>query len=431
MKTKTTAAAAVPQRLPHSLFGRLRLISLVKALLILAIVALIMHQLEIYNPSNVVAKKLLSKALPALPPTAESLTTFADEFGWDLVVSGPDFFWTSLAEPPTQALLAQKPKADYAFFWVRSVRWLAYRQGDWQVYISNVKIPFSPSAKRIIAHGLLLLLALMFLNNWAIRRLFSPIKALRSGADRIAAGDLEYRIDTTRQDELGALTHSVNSMADRLHSGLEEKRQLLLAMGHELRTPLTRVKLLLAMLPASDDRDQINRNLDAINDLVVTLLDAEALSGGFVALHKEEVEPGDFLADCLVGYPGQIDLKCAVSLPRLQIDRTWMRIVLNNLLGNAFKYGAQQVDVAARADALRIVIAVTDDGIGIDPAIIEKLGQPFYRPDSSRSRKTGGHSLGLYLSRIIIERHGGKLQVENRRQRGTKVWFSLPLERQG
>ena len=411
----------------RSLFGRLFLISLITAILILIVVFSTLRDIQIHNPSNQISHNLLTLTFAETPPTPEGLRRIETDTGWDLIVTGPGFLWPGPEKTNLLPRLEEEAgDTDYGFFWLDKQRWLVFRQGDFNYFITTFKLAFSAGFKRILLRGLIALLVVSFLSYCTIRWLFMPIKDLKSGADRIAGGDLNHRMATKRSDEIGAVTHSVNDMADRLRQALEEKRQLLLAVGHELRTPLTRIKLLLEMLPESRDREQVIRNLDEINHLVVTLLDAEALSGGFVALERTRTDIKGFLQKCCAVLDQPVAIQVADEPPPITLDQTRMQIVLRNLLTNAFKYGGQTVSIEARQSGGRLDIAVIDDGWGIDEDVIKQLGQPFYRPDGARSRKTGGHGLGLYLSRTIVESHGGRLIIKSRKGQGTRVIIELP-----
>lgn len=74
-----------------------------------------------------------------------------------------------------------------------------------------------------------------------------------------------------------------------------------------------------------------------------------------------------------------------------------------------------------------VFIAVTDSGVGIEPEFLPHITEPFYRPDPSRQRKTGGYGLGLYLCRMITEAHGGQLEITSTVDVGTRVQVSLTI----
>ena len=117
---------------------------------------------------------------------------------------------------------------------------------------------------------------------------------LKKGAERIEKGDLNYRVQSNRQDELGELTESINHMADSLQSMLEAKRQLLMAISHELRTPITKAKLRLEFMPESDEKEQLREDIDEIDLLISDLLETERLNNEHAALAEESVFISEF-----------------------------------------------------------------------------------------------------------------------------------------
>jgi signal transduction histidine kinase len=93
-----------------------------------------------------------------------------------------------------------------------------------------------------------------------------------------------------------------------------------------------------------------------------------------------------------------------------------MRLLLRNLLDNALRHGgaaAQLPLVHLEAQDANIVLTVRDHGPGVDDAVLPQLAEPFYRPDSARERASGGVGLGLYLSRLVAQAHGGRFAVAN------------------
>jgi signal transduction histidine kinase len=102
-------------------------------------------------------------------------------------------------------------------------------------------------------------------------------------------------------------------------------------------------------------------------------------------------------------------------------------IVLRNIIGNALKYSPEgaPVEVSARVFGAGVCLTVADRGGGIPEEDLERVFEPFYRVDRSRSRETGGYGLGLHLCRRIVEAHGGRIVVRNRAGGGAEVevWF--------
>ncbi len=282
---------------------------------------------------------------------------------------------------------------------------------------------------------LLLLTALAYAY---VRRLLRPLDDIGAGARRYGTGDFAQQIPVRRRDELGDLATDVNAMATSIHQMLEAKRTLLLAISHELRSPITRARLNTELLVEDGDtgarRSALLRDLQEMANLVNDLLESERLGAGHAALHREPTDPGALareVVDALAqSHPGaSVQLDVAASLPTLNLDRTRMRLLLRNLLDNALRHGGS----AAQPPLLRVALqgqgvefTVRDHGPGVPPDALPHLAEPFYRPDTSRERATGGVGLGLYLCKLVAQAHGGAFGVRNAEGGGVEVSVTLP-----
>ncbi len=273
---------------------------------------------------------------------------------------------------------------------------------------------------------LLLLTALAY--AW-VRRLLRPLADIQAGALRYGSGDFSQPIPQRRRDELGALAGQVNAMASGLQHMLAGQRSLLLAISHELRSPLTRARLHAELLDDSAQRQALLRDLGQMRDLISDLLEGERLAGGAAALQRETLDL-NALVRALVAdqFAGRgIGLHLADALPALLADRSRLQLLLRNLLDNALRHGAGAavaLHTAVLADG-SVQLRVRDHGPGVDPAQLQRLGEPFFRPDAARSRAAGGVGLGLYLCRLVAASHGGTLQWRNA-EPGLEVSLSLP-----
>jgi signal transduction histidine kinase len=264
-----------------------------------------------------------------------------------------------------------------------------------------------------------LLLLTLFAYKY-VRRLLRPLDDIGAGAQRFGRGEFATPIPVRRRDELGDLAEHVNTMARSTHQMLEAKRALLLAISHELRSPLTRARLHAELLADSGDnllrRDALLRDLQEMADLVTELLESERLGQGHAALQREPTDLGLLVRDACAGK--EVTLEIESGLPAQPLDRARIRLLVRNLVDNALRHGAGAqppvVRVARDADG-SIVLAVRDFGPGLDEAVLPQIAEPFYRPDASRERATGGVGLGLYLSRLVARAHGATFEVRNAR----------------
>jgi signal transduction histidine kinase len=273
------------------------------------------------------------------------------------------------------------------------------------------------------------MLVLLWLAYAYVRHLFRPLDDIRAGALRYGDGDFSAPIPTRRHDELGDLAAQVNAMADGLRRLLEGQRGLLLAISHELRSPLTRARLNAELVAEGDSRDALLRDLGLMRDLISDLLESERLAGGAAALQTEPTDLNQLVRDLVAQqFDGAaVDLVLDASLPPLPLDRARVQMLVRNLLDNALRHqaGDGPVQLATRAEPDRTLLVVRDHGPGVPPEDLQRLAQPFYRPDAARSRGSGGVGLGLYLCRLVAQSHGGALQLRNA-EPGLEVTAVLP-----
>jgi signal transduction histidine kinase len=287
----------------------------------------------------------------------------------------------------------------------------------------------APLAVVLTIAGLLAVLALMY---HAIRRLFRPIETIQAGVERFGEGDLEYRLDVRRRDELGALAASINTMADDIQEMLEAKRQLLLAISHELRSPLTRARVNAELLGESAPRRALLADLAEMEALLGELLESERLRGRHAVLVREAADPSALLTrlmeESFAGAGVVLDLDPPGTW--LPLDPVRIRLLARNLLKNALRHtppGAAPPVLASHCDDAHWTLSVSDHGPGIPAEHLSRLTAPFYRVDPARGRSSGGVGLGLYLSRVIAEAHGGTLNIESTSGEGTRVTVRIPV----
>jgi signal transduction histidine kinase len=347
------------------------------------------------------------------PPAVERARALAQRLPITVRIDGPQVHWES------------HPRSEDDRHWRGHDRWagedglLARSTADGHRITFGLDV--QPWRDRPRVWGWLTLATLLLLTLFAykyVRRLLQPLDEIRVGAQRFGRGEFDVTIPVRRNDELGDLAGDVNAMAASIHQMLEAKRALLLAISHELRSPITRARLHAELLPESGEaavrRQALLRELQEMADLVTELLESERLGQGHAALQREPTDLAALVRECVtdLGVTSEID----PALPLLQIDRVRMRLLLRNLLDNAVRHGASAQPPVLRLwrDAeSHVVLGVRDFGPGVDEAVLPQLAEPFYRPDASRGRATGGVGLGLYLSRLIAQAHGASFAMRN------------------
>ena len=282
--------------------------------------------------------------------------------------------------------------------------------------------------------GLLLLTALAYGVVW---RLLRPLQDITAGVEAFGRGQFDTPIPLRRRDELGALSERINTMAASLHGMLDAKRALLLAMSHELRSPLTRARVNAELLDETPERAALLRDLGEMRDLITSLLESERLAGvaqGHGALQTESLDLASLAREVAAAQGLPLTLQLDESIGFVQADSTRLRLLLRNLIENARRHAADapqppQLFLRHEVDgqgAPRLALGLRDHGPGVAPELLPRLAEAFYRPDSARTRSSGGVGLGLHLCRLVAQAHGGELRV-SLAQPGLEVAMVWPV----
>ena len=211
-------------------------------------------------------------------------------------------------------------------------------------------------------------------------------------------------------------------------------------VSHELRSPLTSVKGYTSLMLSRWDRlkddqkrsmlEQVHHDADRVTRLVTELLDISRLETGRLVLRRQMVDLAELAGSVVekVGM-GVDDLDCSVTFPsdfpRVYADPDKVEQVLTNLVENAAKYGSPKaMQVSGEANGDLIAVAVHDTGHGIPADDLPRVFTKFFRRDHGRPNGTG---LGLWISRGLVEAHGGELTAESEVGRGSTFRFTLPI----
>jgi len=289
----------------------------------------------------------------------------------------------------------------------------------------------------------------LFLTNNALR----PVDQMTQAAVDIGAGDLSRRLEVRGQDELARLALTFNSMIARLEGtfrGLEnayyrlegayeEQQRFTGDASHELRTPLTRIKGMTSLAlsgPGCFDeyRDAVivaDQAADVMSRIVQDLLLLARSDAGQLTPSLAPVSIGALLrraTDQPLATTGpRIVLQAPVPDLMVAGDADHLARLLNNLVENAVRHTATgEIILAARQEAGRILITVTDTGEGIPAEHLPHVCDRFYRVDSARARGDGGTGLGLAICQSIVQAHGGSMSIDSTVGVGTAVQIMLP-----
>jgi signal transduction histidine kinase len=285
-------------------------------------------------------------------------------------------------------------------------------------------------------------------------RALEPIDRITTRARAIAGGDFSARLDPpAHDDEIGRMTRLLNDMLERLHSAIETNRHFAADASHELRTPLTAMAgevdvALKRDRPTAEYRETlrvVRDGLRQMRDLTENLLALARAQERTVERFFEEV-PLETLVAAAVERASSIAAARRVTLHADRLDalvvygdpRLYAR-VLDNLLSNAVHYnrdgGTVTIDarcVEAASDAWvtdRVIVTVSDTGIGIPAGEWERIFERFRRVDSPPSRRRVGAGLGLAICRAVVTLYGGEVKVAASSAAGTTFEVDLPGRR--
>jgi signal transduction histidine kinase/GAF domain-containing protein len=224
------------------------------------------------------------------------------------------------------------------------------------------------------------------------------------------------------------------------------KNDFISMVSHELRTPLTSIKGFVKLVvmgdlgPLNTQQQEClsvaDREADRLTRLINDLLDLSRIEAGTLTFHWETVDPAPLVADVLRVLRPQVDAAGLTlnadlppDLPVMRADRQRLTQILTNLVGNAIKFTAPggQVQVRAGVEEDRLVLAVSDTGMGIPSHALAHVFDRFYQVDTGETRARGGTGLGLAITRQLVEGHGGSIQLHSVPNEGTTVTVTLPL----
>lgn len=274
---------------------------------------------------------------------------------------------------------------------------------------------------------------------WAsVRHMLLPLQKLNDSAKKIAEGVYDDRVDIKGKDEIGELGKSFNQMVQAVETKTqhleESERRKTLFMGnltHELKTPMTAISgyaqtLLTTKLELEEQEEallyiyeQCGR-LERLSKKMMRLLEVD----GEEALHYTNVSAKQLFEDAkksckILLEKKSMVLECVSHDEMYRVDYDLMLDVLINLIDNGVK--ASEEGSRIRLIASEDSITVQDFGRGIPEEEKERILEPFYMIDKSRSRKCGGAGLGLSLAALIIKRHNMKMEIESEIGKGTSI----------
>ena len=309
-------------------------------------------------------------------------------------------------------------------------------------------------------------IGILVLILYLVTRILRPISVLTQATREIKKGNLSYHVEHKSDDELGELTDSFNSMINSIRAYIEEQRRLsdelktanqeiqqrermkdefINVAAHEMRTPVQPILGLSELLKSKRRGNKVavtDREEDELLDMIISnakrlllleenILDVSRLENKLLKLNKEECDLVKIISIAIQDAKNQIDKNMVelgykpteLNTLLVNADRSKLTQVVSNLLSNAIKVTkAGSIEIYLEKDDNQAVVSVKDTGPGIDPSVEAKLFLKFVTSSSS------GTGLGLFISKSIVEAHGGKIWAFNNTSgKGATFAFTLPL----
>ena len=293
--------------------------------------------------------------------------------------------------------------------------------------------------------GLGILGMVYFSNLYFIRSIVDPVAGITETAKRIAAGSYGVQIEKRYDDEIGALTDTINDMSLKINQSEKMKNEFISSVSHELRTPLTAIKGWAETIMNGEVRDagDVKKGMGIIvsearrlTNMVEELLEFSRIQDGRFTLSVEPMDIKAELEDAVYTYREffrreGIELNhfdCDEEFPPIAGDPERLRQVFCNLLDNAAKHGGsgKRIDTAIARDEDQVVITIRDYGPGIPAEELPHVKYKFYKGSS----KARGSGIGLAVCDEIITRHEGTLDIDNAEGGGCIVTIHLPIRAQ-
>ena len=283
---------------------------------------------------------------------------------------------------------------------------------------------------------------------------FQDIRVLEIITDQVALGiqnakayGKTQKFNLVLKAEIDRATKELRDVNDRLVQADKSKDEFISLASHEIRTPIAALEGYLSMLNLQKvdikARDEIAKrsyeSVERLSTLVKDLLDVSRIDQKRIKLNKQPTRLERLIQRAMEGFELQTrDKKIYIKfqkpekmLPEANIDPERVGEVFNNLISNAIKYtykGGITISLEEKDNMAQIT--VSDTGMGIPKNAISHLFQKFYQAETASSvlsNERGGTGLGLYISKNIVEMHGGKIWVESTEGKGTAFYFTLPL----
>lgn len=331
---------------------------------------------------------------------------------------------------------------------------------DPKLHWTGLKIPLEPPSPKIPKSGLLLVVSDSFSGNgfffdlspliitmvlivavsiifWIpmVRNITVPLRKMTETTENIANGNFDNIISGSRNDEIGRLSKAINHMSSRLSAYVTDQKRFMGDVAHELGSPIARIQFGLSALEQRvkpENRERVTDIIDDIDHMSKLVSELLAFSRADISAESVQLERIDLLpvirnaARREAGPDSSIAIDIAPEQKVLASGELLTRAVAN-LIRNSLKYAGKNgvIRISAVNRGGMVDIEVKDNGSGVPEEVISKIFEPFFRPEESRDRDSGGVGLGLAIVAACVKTCRGSVTARNLKPLGFAVTISL------
>ena len=283
-----------------------------------------------------------------------------------------------------------------------------------------------------------------FVMIWVLtKKMVTPLQQMSAAAKRFAVGDFSYRVKIESNDELSDLGYAFNEMADALDKLENSRRSFVANVSHELKTPMTSIAGFIdGILDGTIPKDKQEYYLKIVSDevrrlsrLVVAMLNMSKMESGDFEMKPKNYNITDQIIHILLTFEQKIEKKNIeirglddVKPFRVNADTDMIYQVIYNLFDNAVKFTNEggDIEISLREIGDFVQVSIKNSGEGIDKTELSRIFERFYKVDKSRSLDAKGAGLGLYIVKMMVEMHGGRIYAKSESASEAEFIFTLP-----
>ena len=326
-----------------------------------------------------------------------------------------------------------------------------------QVLIYTNVAQIVPQIKKLVAQIIITSLLILFAGSfiamfWLYKSIVHPLNKLKTAAENIKDGNLNFSVATETDDEIGEVCVAFEEMRLKLKGQIErniqyekESKELISNISHDLKTPMTAIKGYIEgiMDGVADTPEKMDRYVRTIynktnemDHLINELTFYSKIDTNRIPYNFAKINVSEYFNDCVeeigldletknirLAYFNYVDENVLIIA-----DPEQLRRVIHNIIGNSIKYLDKQqgfINIRIKDVGDFIQVEIEDNGKGIAAKDLPNIFDRFYRTDSSRNSSKGGSGIGLSIVKKIIEDHGGKIWANSKLGAGTVMYFVL------